>query len=354
MSATSGIGVSADLSAKFSRAVDDRQTRFIKVSIQNESLVHDLSVPIGGSLQEDLAQLQNSDEIIQENTPAYLLTKLDDPPAEWFVIYYVPDTAKVRDKMLYASSRASLLKSLGSTLFSDSIFATSKADLTPEAYAAHRRHVAAPKPLSASEQEMADVRAAERQAGGLSVYQGSRARTTHIGKTIGMPWTPELEDAVKGLGDGDDSVLVVATIDMASETLVLHSTSQTAAGDVGASLPPDGASYAFFAWKHAPSRRDVVFIYSCPSSCPVKHRMVYASGFNAVFIAAQTLLTDSPSPLHSRKIETSTPAEIDEAYLRSELDLSSGRGTPGSGTATPAGNDDEKKPFARPRGPKRR
>ncbi|KAJ7349164.1 hypothetical protein DFH08DRAFT_864589 [Mycena albidolilacea] len=349
MSATSGIGVSPDLSAKFSRAVDDKQTRFLKVSIQNESLVHDLSVPVRGSLEEDLGQL---DEIIHEDIPAYLLTKLDDS-TEWLVIYYVPDTAKVRDKMLYASSRASLLKSLGSTLFSDSIFATSKADLTAEAYAAHRRHVLAPKPLSASEQEMADVRAAERHAGGLSVYQGSRARTTHVGKTIGMPWAADFEDAVKGLGEGDDSVLVVATIDMASETVVLHSTSPTAADDVGASLPQDGASYAFFAWKHAPSRRDIVFVYSCPSSCPIKHRMVYASGFNAVFIAAQTLLAGSPSPLHSRKIETSTPAEIDEAFLRSELDLSGGQGTPGSGSATPA-NDEEKKPFARPRGPKRR
>ncbi|KAJ7739677.1 hypothetical protein DFH07DRAFT_76833 [Mycena maculata] len=356
MSATSGIGVSADLSARFSRAVDERQTRFIKVSIQNESLVHDLSIPTRGSLQEDLAQLQDSDEILEENTPAYLLTKLDDPPAEWLAIYYVPDTAKVRDKMLYASTRASLLKTLGSTLFSDSIFATSKADLTPEAYAAHRRHVIAPNPLSASEQEMADVRAAEREAGGLSVYQGSRARASHIGKTIGMPWTPELEEAVKGLAEGDDSVLVVGTIDMASETLVLHSTSPTAAADVGTSLPPDGAAYAFFAWKHAPTRRDIVFIYSCPSSCPVKHRMVYASGFNAVFLAAKTLLANSPAPLQARKIETSTPREIDEAYLRSELDLSGGQGTPASGTSTPggAGTDEEKKPFARPRGPTKR
>ncbi|KAJ7168187.1 hypothetical protein C8R43DRAFT_983364 [Mycena crocata] len=356
MSATSGIGVSPELSAEFSRAVDDRQTRFIKVSIQNESLVHDLSIPARGSLQEDLAQLQDSENIIEQNTPAYLLTKLDDPPAEWLVIYYVPDTAKVRDKMLYASSRAQLLKSLGSTLFSDSIFATSKADLTAEAYAAHRRHVAAPKPLSASEQEMADVRAAERQAGGLSAYQGSRARTSHIGKTIGMPWASGLEDTVKGLGDGDDSVLVVLTIDMTSETIVLHSTSPTAAADVGASLPSEGACYAFFAWKHAPSRRDIVFIYSCPSSCPVKHRMVYASGFNAVFMVAKGLLADAPAPLHTRKIETSTPAELDEAYLRSEFDFSAGQGTSRSETSTPgvSGNDDEKKPFARPRGPKRR
>ncbi|KAJ7047287.1 hypothetical protein C8F04DRAFT_1449 [Mycena alexandri] len=352
MSATSGIGVSAELSAAFGRAVENpKQTRFIKVSIQNESLVHDLSVPARGSLQEDLVQLQDSDEIIQENMPAYLLTKLDDPPAEWLIIYFVPDTAKVRDKMLYASSRASLLKSLGSTLFSDSIFATSKADLTPEAYAAHRRHILAPKPLSASEQEMADVRAAERQAGGLSAYQGSRARTTHIGQTIGMPWSPDLEEAVKGLAESDDSALVVATIDLPSETLVLHSTSPTVAADVGGCLPPDGACYAFFAWKHA-SQRDIVFIYSCPSSCPVKHRMVYASGFNAAFLAAKAL-----APFHARKIETSTPSEIDEVYLRSELDVSSasGSGTPASGTSTPGGgNDDEKKPFARPRGPKRR
>ncbi|KAJ6500537.1 hypothetical protein C8R45DRAFT_978094 [Mycena sanguinolenta] len=348
MSATSGIGLSDPLSAEFSRAVDERQTRFIKVSIQNESLVHDLSLPIRGSLQEDFAQL---DDIIQEDTPAYLLAKLDDPPSEWLVIYYSPDSARVRDKMLYASSRTAL-KSLGASLFSDSIFATSKADLTPEAYAAHRRHVMAPKPLSASEQEMADVRAAERQAGG-SVYQGSRARNTHMGNTVGMPWAADLQDAVKGLSEGDDSVLVVATIDMDSETVVLHSASPTAANDVGASLPQDGASYAFFAWKHAPSQRHIVLIYSCPPSCPVKHRMTYASGFNAAYIVAQTLLADSPSPLHSRKIETSTPAEIDEAYLRSELDLSSEHGTPGSGTATPA-NDEEKKPFARPRGPKRR
>ncbi|KAJ7915479.1 hypothetical protein B0H13DRAFT_2324260 [Mycena leptocephala] len=327
MSAISGIGVSADLSTRFSRAVDDRQTRFIKVSIQNESLVHDLSVPTRGSLQEDLAQLQDSEEIIQDDTPAYLLTKLDDPPAEWLVIYYVPETAKVRDKVLL-SRPALRSESLKPSL--------DAADLTPEAYAAHRRHVTAPKPLSASEQEMADVRAAERQAGGLSVYQGSRARTSHIGKTIGMPWAADLEDAVKDLAEGDD-VLVIATIDMASEALVLHSTSQTTAGDVGASLPPDGACYAFFAWKHAPSRRDIVFIYSCPSSCPVKHRMVYASGFNAVFIAAQTLLADSPAPLQTRKIETSTPAEIDEAYLRSELDLSSGQGTP-------AGTEDAAQP----------
>ncbi|KAJ7273150.1 actin depolymerizing protein [Mycena rebaudengoi] len=360
MSATSGIGISQDLGARFGRAIEDRQTRFIKVSIQNvipsqESLVHDKSLPIRGSLEEDLAQLE---ELLDDNTPAYLLAKLDDPPAEWLAIYYVPDTAKVRDKMLYASSRAALLRSLGSTLFSDSIFATTKSDLTAEAYAAHRRHLAAPQPLSAAERELVEVRAAERLAGGLSVYQGSRARTSHVSNTIGMPWTPDLEDAVKALGEGDDSVLVISTIDLATETVVLHSSTPTTPDAVGSSLPADGASYAFFAWKQ-PSRRDIVFIYACPSGSPVKHRMVYASGFNAVFLVAKNLLTDAPTQLLTRKIETSTPGEIDEAYLRAELDLQAGGGGgggggsgsgSGSGTSTPQSGA----AFAKPRGPKRR
>jgi len=108
--------------------------------------------------------------------------------------------------MLYASSRASLFKSLGSALFTDSIYATSKADLTSEAYQAHLQHLAAPKPLSARELEMADVRAAETSS---ASYQGSRSRATHVGAGIGFKWTPEIEEAVTELGRGDNCAIIV-------------------------------------------------------------------------------------------------------------------------------------------------
>jgi len=108
--------------------------------------------------------------------------------------------------MLYASSRASLFKSLGSALFTDSIYATSKADLTSEAYQAHLQHLAAPKPLSARELEMADVRAAETSS---ASYQGSRSRATHVGAGIDFKWTPEIEEAVTELGRGDNCAIIV-------------------------------------------------------------------------------------------------------------------------------------------------
>lgn len=108
--------------------------------------------------------------------------------------------------MLYASTRSSLLKSLGSTVFADSIVATSKADLTAEAYQAHLRHLAAPKPLSVREQEMADVRAAESDS---ASYQGSRARASHVGSGVGFKWVPEVEESITELGRGDNAAIVV-------------------------------------------------------------------------------------------------------------------------------------------------
>ena len=108
--------------------------------------------------------------------------------------------------MLYASSRSSLVKSLGSSLFTDSVFATSKADLTPDAYAAHLRHIAAPNPLSSREQELADLRTAENAA---ASYEGSQARRTHIGTSPGFRWTQEAEDAVVDLARRTEDFLLI-------------------------------------------------------------------------------------------------------------------------------------------------
>jgi twinfilin-like protein len=156
--------------------------------------------------------------------------------------------------MLYASTRNALTKSLGSSVFTDSIFATCKADVTADAYVKHRKHMAAPKPLSTREQEMADVRAAEREAGGGS-YEGSRARQNHLGTGVGLNWSPEVEEAVKELGSGEESRLLVIvsslwfrlyfmfidsglqSIDTLSETLVLKSAEEISVEQLGSALP---------------------------------------------------------------------------------------------------------------------
>lgn len=108
-------------------------------------------------------------------------------------------------QMLYASSRNNLTKALGSAPFTDSIYATSKADVDAKAYASHRASLAAPKPMTAREKEIEEIKAAESRS---ATYDGSRARKSHVGK-IGFTWTPEVEQAVKELGESDEGRVLI-------------------------------------------------------------------------------------------------------------------------------------------------
>ena len=123
--------------------------------------------------------------------------------------------------MLYAATRNTLTKSLGSTHFTDNIFATSKDDLGAEAYAKHKRHVAAPPPMSAREKELEEGKAAEREAGGRS-YEGSRARQNHVGQGVGLKWSDEAQKAIEDMGASEGSHLVV----LVSHALHVHPAQQ--------------------------------------------------------------------------------------------------------------------------------
>ena len=88
------------------------------------------------------------------------------------------------------------------------MFVTCKQDLTSTAYDDHKMRVAAPGPLSAKEQEMADLKAAERGFDNNGMYDGSRS-SQNLPKTVGFEWPPELQEAVKSLGASTQSQLVV-------------------------------------------------------------------------------------------------------------------------------------------------
>ena len=94
--------------------------------------------------------------------------------------------------MLYASTRSSLTKAFGATAFTDTIFATSKDDINASGYAKHRASLAAPKPMTAREKEIDEIRQAESRS---ATYEGSRARISHS-QEVGLGWTSEVEEAI--------------------------------------------------------------------------------------------------------------------------------------------------------------
>jgi len=346
MSAPSGIAVGDDLQQSFNASITGNQNaRFIFAAIRNESIALDQTLEPQGSFEDDLSLLQDA---LKPDTPAYILAKLDGPSNTWISISYVPDIANIRPKMLYAASRAAITKELGSSYFVDNIFATSKGDLTLEAYEAHLAHNAAPKPLSAKEREIQEAREAEK--GAEPVYEGSRARRNHVGNPIGFPWDPKTEAAIQSFAENHLVELIILTIDVATETLHLHSQeTEISVNAVGSKLPQSEAVYALYRWKHTESeqaKEDIVFIYSCPTSSPVKLRMLYSSGIGTLVNAIKGRL--GPEQPIAKRIELSDPDEVNENFIRLEL----GYGAQSDSKAL--NSTDNNKRFARPKAPARK
>lgn len=74
------------------------------------------------------------DEYLDTTVPAYLFVRFDEKSStgeyKWLFLCYVPDNAKVRDKMIYASTRATLTRELGDYRFTDNIYGTDKVGIS--------------------------------------------------------------------------------------------------------------------------------------------------------------------------------------------------------------------------------
>lgn len=130
---------------------------------------------------------------IKPNEALYIiLRRYSDAPA-LVAVTYVPDTAPVRQKMLFASTRLTLIRELGSEHFRDTIFATTAHELTAAGFERHDAHTALDAPLTEEEKSLGEVKRAEQEAG-----SGTGTREIHLSKNLNMPIS---QDALTALGD---------------------------------------------------------------------------------------------------------------------------------------------------------
>lgn len=109
-------------------------------------------------------------------------------------VTYVPDTAPVRQKMLFASTRLTLVRELGTEHFRETIFATTAAELTPAGFDKHDAHTALDAPLTEEEKSLGEVKRAEQEAG-----SGTGVREIHLSKNLNMPISEDALEALKHL-----------------------------------------------------------------------------------------------------------------------------------------------------------
>lgn len=346
MASQSGISVSEGLAATFVEAATSKSAlRLILVHIENESLVSSL-VRAPSESKTEVEDFELLGDILQDDKPAYVLFRLGDhAEKDWLFISYVPDHAKVRDKMLYASTRATISRQLGDSNFKDSMFATTKDELTPRGYLAHLASKQAQAPMTLRERELADIKAAE---GADASSMGTSLRSSNVwgdgGNTInanlGLKWDEQAHKALSSWSAQDGDPVVQFNIDIPNEMIVVSSNNHS--GQL--QFPDDQPTYTFYKLLHDGDSERRVFIYSCPSKSPIKSRLLYS---------CNSISVSSKGPEYGftldKKIETSSPEEVDIEYIKSELGLS-----PPSTTKADSSTPKASAGFAKPPRPGRR
>ncbi|KAK6341265.1 Twinfilin-1 [Orbilia brochopaga] len=305
----SGISASDKLTQQFNSLVSSTSLRGLIAGIANEALVPVTTIPRSGTFEQDLGQL---DGLLKDNEPAYIiLRRLDSGPAPFVCVTYVPDTAHVRSKMLFASTRNTLMRELGTERFSESIFATTKAEVTAEGFKKHDAHVAKAAPLTEEEAALKGVKEAEAEAS-----RGTTARASHVSSGVSFPMSDAALDALRRLPTTPNG-LVQLKLDLQGETIELADDSTSTAHDLVNVIPSDAPRYSFFNYSHkyaGVKENPIVFIYTCPPESKIRERMLYASCRSAVLNAA----TKEAGIEIDKKLESGAP-DITEAQLAEEF-----------------------------------
>ncbi|KAK7548197.1 twinfilin-1 [Phyllosticta citricarpa] len=326
----SGISASTELHSAFQTLINDESSRFLLATITDESLVPLETIPSQSpsDFHADLALLAPH---LKPNAALYILLRRS--PSRFVAVTYVPDAAPVRQKMLFASTRLTLVRELGGEKFEEQIFATTAEELTAEGWERHEAHVKGEQPLTQEEQDLRGIKEAEAQESGGT--GGRRVQTSgHLSMQVGEG----VVEALEGLKDeAKDENLVQLKIDVPTETIILvSSTAGATAGALSTSIAADEPRYTFYRHKTASSDAPapILFIYTCPGTSKVKERMVYAASRGFVVSLAETT---AQLPI-AKRLEFSSPEDIGPDAIDEEF----------------APKEEKKMGFAKPKRPGRR
>ncbi|KAI9353570.1 hypothetical protein BDR26DRAFT_814852, partial [Obelidium mucronatum] len=319
MSLSGGIACSPALITAFSAAAVTTSSVFaFCVGIESEQLiVRDQIHSLGGDgFEVNFQQLEGNTTFYNDKTPSFVLIRLDRTVATgesgWLVIQYVPDAAHVRDKMLYASCKAALVRELGDLKFVDFLHATTKSECTLAGYKAHLAHKLADAPRTEKEIEAQLLKKTET---GADIGMSTRKEIAASGG-LGFAFTEEAVDALRGLGEG--AVNLVA-LSIESEVITVGLSSHTATPDTLETLIPDGEPFfVFYKYAHqneGVSQEPVIFFYICPPSAKIKSRMLFSSSRASTLDYVEKTIGISVI----KKIEIDSPREINQAFITENL-----------------------------------
>ncbi|KAG5436906.1 hypothetical protein PCK2_001043, partial [Pneumocystis canis] len=123
----SGISIKNEFLNDFETFIENKNLFAIKIEIFHESLIKKDCIFLSHHFDKNLKSIRS---ILNDTEPAYLLCKIQSLPfIKILMISYIPENAKIRDKMIYASTCHPFLQSLNSNKILKNIFINNKEDI---------------------------------------------------------------------------------------------------------------------------------------------------------------------------------------------------------------------------------
>ncbi|KAL7832893.1 hypothetical protein SRHO_G00299110 [Serrasalmus rhombeus] len=309
--------------------------RLIQVLIRDEQLVLGAYREPSQSWEEDYDHFLLP--LLDPLEPCYILYRLDSQNAqgyEWLFISWSPDQSPVRQKMLYAATRATVKKEFGGGHVKDEIFGNVEDDVCLQGYLRHVSSSSGPAPLTAAEQELQRIKITEGRVKQVKTEISVETKHQTL-QGLAFPLQMEAKRALQQLTERRINYIQLR-LDTEKETIELVHTRPTETRDMPCRIPKDTPRYHFFLYKHTHEGdylESVVFIYSMPGYlCSVKERMLYSS-------CKSRLLEEVERDYHIevvKKLEIDSGEELTEEYLYEEVHPK---------------QHAHKQAFAKPRGP---
>eukprot|EP00752_Nemacystus_decipiens_P012693 g11245.t1 len=324
MTARAFLGLSDELREAFAKAQDDEMLRYLHVKIVNgDTLTTVGSKHKGGDLATDFDGLGQE---VAEAAPCLFLVALDGDELKrvtgragggagvarlWLLVAWIPDDSKVRDKMLYSSSKQDIRQGLGLGFFEGEYYANVPSDLTFESLVASRTNGTGDELLSEAELLKRDLNKQERasDAGMKSSAMG----------VIPFKVNDDLRAQLQTFGSGEGGLDWIE-MRMDGEEIALVDAKDIAGVSSLQDLVNEVEPRFIFL------RRDKAkfLVYSCPEESAVRLKMTYSSSKASVVAAAAEAGVTA-----DHMVEIRAANEIDEAVahaVRDGKDQSTGGG----------------------------
>ncbi|XP_029636633.1 twinfilin-1 [Octopus sinensis] len=312
MSHQTGISASPELKVFFGKAKSDG-VRFMKLSIENEELVLEKHLLPKGDWKSDYDKMVLAN--LDDKKPSYLLYRLDTKNNlgyEWLFIAWSPDFSPVREKMVYAATRATLKSEFGGGAIKEELFGTVEEDISLNGFLKHIEFQKAPAPLTFAEEELEIIRKTEVNT---DVNIDTKNQTM---QGLAFPIANDCVAALERLRNGLITYVQIS-IDIERERICLETEADIDVSSLPMKVPDNHARYHFFIFKHTHEGdfiESIVFIYSTPGySIPVKERMLYSS-CKSCFLS---YVEQNMGMEIVKKVEISEGAELTEEFLQDEL-----------------------------------